>query len=111
MWRNARSQTGERWRPIRSRYRKDAPNWKRRDVLSVENTDAGLHLVTFVPDTVDDRAVTRKAAALGLFPIPLSTLYATDRSRAGLILGFGGSDETVLAAGVETLAGLVRDAL
>jgi GntR family transcriptional regulator/MocR family aminotransferase len=81
------------------------------DVLTVENTDAGLHLVTFVPDNVDDRAVTRRAAPLGLFPIPLSTLYATDPSRAGLILGFGGSDETVLAAGVETLAGLVRDAL
>ena len=79
------------------------------DVLAIENTDAGLHLVTFVPEGVDDLEVTSCAAECALFPAPLSACYAAAPSRAGLILGFGGANEQVLAEGVRTLAGLVRD--
>jgi GntR family transcriptional regulator/MocR family aminotransferase len=79
------------------------------DVLTIANTDAGLHLVIFIPDHVDDLEVARLAAEHGLFPAPLSACYATAPSRAGLILGFGGSDEQVLTDGVRTLAELVRD--
>lgn len=81
------------------------------DVLAVENTDAGLHLVTFLPENVDDGEVVRRAADHGLFPAALSACYASTPARSGLILGFGGSDEQTLAAGVRTLAGLVRDRL
>jgi GntR family transcriptional regulator/MocR family aminotransferase len=79
------------------------------DVLTIENTDAGLHLVTFIPEHVDDLEVARRAADHGLFPAPLSACYATAPRRAGLILGFGGANEQVLTEGVRTLAGLVRD--
>jgi GntR family transcriptional regulator/MocR family aminotransferase len=79
------------------------------DVLTIENTDAGLHLVTFIPEDVDDLEVASRAAECGLFPAPLSACYAAAPSRAGLILGFGGANEQVLSEGVRTLAGLVRD--
>jgi GntR family transcriptional regulator/MocR family aminotransferase len=78
------------------------------DVLCIENTDAGMHLVAFVPEKVDDRDVVRRAAQFDLFPQALSACYATSPSRAGLIVGFGGSDGAVLDAGVRTLAGLIR---
>ena len=79
------------------------------DVLTIENTDAGLHLVTFIPEDVDDLEVVSRAAECGLFPAALSACYAAAPSRAGLILGFGGANEEVLTEGVRTLAGLVRD--
>ena len=79
------------------------------DVLTIENTDAGLHLLAFLDPGVDDRALARRAAQHGLFPGSLSSLYASTPSRSGLILGFGGSDESVLAEGVRALAGLIRD--
>jgi GntR family transcriptional regulator/MocR family aminotransferase len=79
------------------------------DVMTIENTDAGLHLLTFLDETIDDRALARRAAQDGLYPGSLSVLYAGAPARSGLILGFGGSDEQTLAEGVRTLAGLIRE--
>jgi GntR family transcriptional regulator / MocR family aminotransferase len=70
--------------------------------------DAGLSLVAFLPDAIDDRAVVRRAAQHGLFPLALSECYARHNARKGLILGFGGSDERILADGVQELVRLIR---
>jgi GntR family transcriptional regulator/MocR family aminotransferase len=78
------------------------------DVLLVGNTDAGLHLVTFLPEGVDDQEVVRQAAQRGLFPMALSTCYATSASRSGLIIGFGGSHERVLMSAIRILGGIIR---
>jgi GntR family transcriptional regulator/MocR family aminotransferase len=78
------------------------------DVMQPGNTDAGLHLVTYLPDDVDDREVVRRAERQGMYPRPLSTCYAGDTARTGLLLGFGGSDETTLISGVCALSALVR---
>jgi GntR family transcriptional regulator/MocR family aminotransferase len=80
------------------------------DVMTIENTDAGLHVLTFLKDGTDDRALARRAAQEGLFPAALSVLYASEPARSGLILGFGGSDEATLAEGVRVLASLIREA-
>ena len=80
------------------------------DVMTIENTDAGLHLLAFLHDGVDDRALVRRAAQEDLYPTSLSALYMSASSRTGLILGFGGSDEATLSDGVRTLAGLIREA-
>jgi GntR family transcriptional regulator/MocR family aminotransferase len=79
------------------------------DVMTMGNTDAGLHLLAFLREGVDDRALARRAAQEGLFPASLSALYTSAPSRSGLILGFGGSDEATLVDGVRTLAGLIRE--
>jgi GntR family transcriptional regulator/MocR family aminotransferase len=81
------------------------------DVLTVGNTDAGLHLVAYLPDGADDREVHRRAARQGMFPTALSTCYANGASRPGLILGFGGSDECALTGAVRRLAGVIRETL
>jgi GntR family transcriptional regulator/MocR family aminotransferase len=79
------------------------------DVMTIGNTDAGLHLLALIDGSIDDRALARTAAQHDLFPVALSALYASAPSRSGLILGFGGSEESVLAEGVRTLAGLIRE--
>ena len=78
------------------------------DVMELGNTDAGLHLVTYLPEDVDDREVVRRAERKGMYPQPLSTCYAGDTARSGLLLGFGGSDEKTLISGVRALSALVR---
>ena len=82
-----------------------------RDVLTVGNTDAGLHLVAFLPDGADDKAVVRAAAAEALYPSALSTCYATGAPRPGLILGFGGADESTLGSAIRRLAGVIRNTI
>ncbi len=78
------------------------------DVMQLGNTDAGLHLVISLPKDVDDREVARRAALQGMHPWPLSSCYAGDTAQTGLLLGFGGSDETTLASSVRALSALVR---
>jgi GntR family transcriptional regulator/MocR family aminotransferase len=58
---------------------------------------------------MDDREVLRRAAARGITATALSTCYTGRRSRSGLVLGFGGSDERRLGAAVETLGGVIRE--
>jgi GntR family transcriptional regulator/MocR family aminotransferase len=78
------------------------------DVLTVGNVEAGLQLVAYLADDVDDREVVRLAARHQLMPWSLSECYAGEGARRGLLLGFGGSDEASLAAGVRELAALIR---
>jgi GntR family transcriptional regulator/MocR family aminotransferase len=78
------------------------------DVLTVGNTDSGLHVVAFLREGVDDRDVVVRAAALGLHPSALSGCFTGPAVRSGLIIGFGGSDEPVLRSAVRTLADLIR---
>ena len=79
------------------------------DVLTIGNADAGLHLVAFLGDGIDDHDVAIRAASLGLSPRALSSCYLGPLARSGLILGFGGSDEPVLRGAVRTLASLIRN--
>jgi GntR family transcriptional regulator/MocR family aminotransferase len=78
------------------------------DLLTIGNTDAGLHLVAFLPDDVDDEAVVRHAARRGIFPLALSRCYARQTARRGLILGFGGADEAHLTSAVQALSDILR---
>ena len=78
------------------------------DLLTLGNTDAGLCLVAFLPDDIDDRDVVRRAARRGLYPQALSPCYSGSDTRSGLILGFGGSDECALTNAVRELADLIR---
>jgi GntR family transcriptional regulator / MocR family aminotransferase len=78
------------------------------DVLVAGNSDAGLHVVTFLPAGVDDQEVVRRASAGGLYPQALSSCYASCTARQGLILGFGGSDESIFPGAVRKLAEIIR---
>jgi GntR family transcriptional regulator/MocR family aminotransferase len=86
----------------------DALQEEAADVLTVGNADAGLHVVAFLRDGVNDSDVVSRAASLGVYPSALSSCFAGPRARPGLIAGFGGSDEPVLRSAVRTLASVIR---
>jgi GntR family transcriptional regulator/MocR family aminotransferase len=78
------------------------------DRLVVHNADAGLHITTLLPETDDDVSIVRHMASHGLAGAALSTCYSGDDRKSGLLLGFGGSDESSIAAATRTLGEVLR---
>jgi GntR family transcriptional regulator / MocR family aminotransferase len=77
-------------------------------LLTVHNADAGLHVSTFLADSLEDRDVVARMARMDLVASPLSSCYAGPHPRSGLLLGFGGSDETELLTAARTLGAILR---
>ncbi|MCA3860016.1 MAG: PLP-dependent aminotransferase family protein, partial [Burkholderia sp.] len=75
------------------------------DTLQALGSDAGLHLVTQLPEGVDDRVVAQAALERNIVVRPLSGYYA-DRERAasGLLLGYACVPEDEIAPAFATLA-------
>lgn len=78
------------------------------DKLTIHNADAGLHIATLVPEGVVDVDVVNRMTVRGLTASALSTCYAGDPLRSGLLLGFGGVDERALAEATCTLGEVLR---
>ncbi|VWC33419.1 DNA-binding protein [Burkholderia ubonensis] len=75
------------------------------DALPAAGSDAGLHLVTRLPDGVDDRAVAQAALARNIVVRPLSGYYADPaRAASGLLLGYACVPEEEIAPAFATLA-------
>ena len=79
-----------------------------RGLLTVHNADAGLHVATLLAEGVDDREVVQRLARRGYAATALSTCYADERPRSGLLLGFGGSDEQALEEATRALGEVLR---
>jgi GntR family transcriptional regulator/MocR family aminotransferase len=79
------------------------------DRLQVVNADAGMHLCAWLDPRIDDVAVVKRAATRGLSPIALSTCFVDSQPQRGLVLGFGGSNETQIAKAVRTLADVIDE--
>jgi GntR family transcriptional regulator/MocR family aminotransferase len=73
------------------------------DTIEVTGAEAGMHLVALLPLGIDDVAVSRKAAQKGVSATPLSTCYLSKPRKAGLILGYGGTDAHQIQDGVRKL--------
>jgi GntR family transcriptional regulator/MocR family aminotransferase len=80
------------------------------DELPVLDGQAGLHLVAALPEGTDDLAVSLAAARQGLWAMPLSTCYAGEPLRRGLVLGYGGTDIAEIPGGVRRLRDVLRRA-
>lgn len=72
-------------------------------LLELAPDDTGLRLVGYLPDGVDDGAAVLHAAAQGVEVLPLSRFYRRGSPRSGLILGFAGTNEANIRAGVKRL--------
>jgi GntR family transcriptional regulator / MocR family aminotransferase len=79
------------------------------NVLIPYNADAGLHLSAFLPSDADDLEIVRRAAQRGISAGALSDCYTGRRPKSGLILGFGGADETWIDPAMRTLSKVIRD--
>jgi GntR family transcriptional regulator / MocR family aminotransferase len=73
--------------------------------LEVIGTEAGMQLAGLLPRGVDDVAVSRRAAAVGVSVRPLTPCYLDPPERGGLILGYGGATIAQIDEGVRRLAG------
>jgi len=77
-------------------------------LLRVQPSDGGMHLVGWLPATVDDREATRAARASGVVVAPLSFFTAHKPQRSGLLLGYAGLTTDQIAAGTRRLAAALR---
>lgn len=73
------------------------------DRLQVVGAEAGMQLTALLADTVDDVAVSRRAAQAGVSVRPLSQCHGGRTPRPGLIFGYGGIDPVAIEEGVRRL--------
>jgi GntR family transcriptional regulator / MocR family aminotransferase len=78
------------------------------EFLTPCNTDAGLHLSAFLHRGMDDLEVVRRAAQRGISASALSACYMGKRPKKGLILGFGGADESLIHPAAQTLCKVIE---
>jgi GntR family transcriptional regulator/MocR family aminotransferase len=79
--------------------------------LQVLGEGAGMHLTAVLEEGTQDRRIAERAAAQGLWTMPLSVCYLGEPARSGLVLGYGGTGIPEIAAGVRRLAALLGDKL
>ena len=71
--------------------------------LDVGASDAGMHMIGWLPEGTDDRAIALAAAARGVDVSPLSAYRVHARGRGGLLLGYAGYSERAIREGVDRL--------
>lgn len=81
------------------------------DILEVNSTDAGMHLMAWLPLGTDDMAMAHALWEEGIEAIPLSIYTVKPYPRAGLLLGFTAVSPDSIEPKVRQLAGIVRHAL
>lgn len=72
-------------------------------LLNAEPSDAGMHIIGWLPKGTDDCIVSQKALAQGLRTGPVSQYSAYKLDRGGLMLGYTGFNERQIKAGVKKL--------
>jgi GntR family transcriptional regulator/MocR family aminotransferase len=81
------------------------------DILEVAADPAGMHLVAWLPEDVDDVAIAERCADAGVSAPPL-TYYMLERpERGALMLGYTGASKPRIEVGVQQLSAVLRDAL
>jgi len=74
------------------------------DMLEIQPSEAGMHLVAWLPPGMDDQAAARQAAAHGVDTIAISSCGMEPMQRGGLILGYAAVAEHEMREGVRRLA-------
>jgi len=81
-------------------------------LLKVEKSDAGMHLVGWLPTGVDDQAVSKELAEQGVRAAPVSAYSIGKPPRSGLLLGYTAFNEKQIKDGMKiverTLSGWQR---
>lgn len=72
-------------------------------LLKVKKADAGMHLIGWLPEGVDDRSVSQKALEQGLKLAAVSSFSDKKLERGGLVLGYTAFDESQIKQGVKLM--------
>ena len=75
---------------------------------TVQPCDQGMHLVVWLAEGVDDRAIANAALRVGVGVRALSPLYAGDTARSGLILGLGDFESVRIEKAVRALCEVIH---
>ena len=78
------------------------------DVLEVQPTDAGMHMLAWLKDGVDDVAAHEALLAAGIESLPLSVYCMRPMQRGALVLGFTGVAEKRMPGLARKLAHVLR---
>ena len=82
------------------------------DALTLSGGRAGIHLLYYFSDEVDDESVSRAALAQGIVTRPLSVYYDVPaRRRSGLMLGYAGVATEQIAGAANRLADVIEERL
>jgi GntR family transcriptional regulator/MocR family aminotransferase len=73
-------------------------------LLDVQPAEAGMHLLGWLPDSIDARVASQRAAAHGVDAFPLSTYCLEAAHRGALLLGYTATNEQEIKDGVSSLA-------
>lgn len=77
-------------------------------LLEVNPSEAGIHLVGWLNDGMDDRKASEAAASAGIEAQALSSFRIKHRRRGGLLLGYAGYNERQIRVGVRKLSTALR---
>jgi GntR family transcriptional regulator/MocR family aminotransferase len=72
-------------------------------LVTLGPSDAGLYLRIVLAEGLEEAAVTRRAAELGVAVYPAAPYFARPPARPGLILGYAALDEAGIAEGIRRL--------
>jgi GntR family transcriptional regulator/MocR family aminotransferase len=86
----------------------EALNRQLGDLLDVHVPEAGMHLIAWLPDHINDRIAAQRALDHGIEIAPISKFSIAPLKRGGLMLGYAGASGEELRAGVQTLARALR---
>jgi GntR family transcriptional regulator / MocR family aminotransferase len=78
------------------------------DRLDIQVPEAGMHLVAWLPQHIDDRAVARLALEQGIEVAPISKFCIARPPRGGLMLGYANASSAELRDGVQRLGRALR---
>jgi GntR family transcriptional regulator / MocR family aminotransferase len=73
-------------------------------LLEVPSCNGGMHLIGWLDQGIDDRAIARRVKAGGIVTMPLSALASRPLTRGGLLLGYTSIDARTIREGVRRLA-------
>jgi GntR family transcriptional regulator/MocR family aminotransferase len=74
------------------------------DLLEVQASEVGMHLVGWLPPGKDDRRAATLAAQVGIQILPISNYSMEPLTRGGLVFGYAGTSEEAIPHEVKKLA-------
>jgi GntR family transcriptional regulator / MocR family aminotransferase len=77
-------------------------------LIEVNANEAGMYLIGWLPQDMNDRRASEVAAAYGIEAPPLSTFRIEPGNSQGLLLGYTAFSEDEIRAGVQRLAEALR---
>ncbi|HKC64472.1 MAG TPA: PLP-dependent aminotransferase family protein [Pyrinomonadaceae bacterium] len=95
----------------RQKYLIDALEKECGDLLEVEPSAAGIQLVAWLPEGLDDKEVSHAAAAHNVEARPLSIFYAEKPPRGGLELGYAAFNRYEIRRGAVQLSAAIRSCI